>query len=90
MVVIGGGAITPSTDTAVSINSSDWDETGSVPNVWFVSMNNANPTTDTSFIVDAICVQATSVGGPDSNQRAQSKQSSSGSALRQVREGRRV
>jgi hypothetical protein len=60
MVVTGGGAFTPSTDPTVSINSSDWDATGSVPDVWFVSMNNASAN-DTTFVVDAICTTPTSV-----------------------------
>ncbi|HET8653564.1 MAG TPA: hypothetical protein VFM13_13450 [Gaiellaceae bacterium] len=61
MVVTGGGAFTPSTDVDVSINSSDWDATGTVPDVWFVSMNNADSTTATTFVVDAICTTPTSV-----------------------------
>jgi hypothetical protein len=61
MVVTGGGAFTQSEDTAASINSSDWDTTGSVPDVWFVSMNNPIGGTDTTFFVDAICTQPTSV-----------------------------
>jgi Collagen triple helix repeat (20 copies) len=60
MVVTGGGGVTPSIDPAVSINSSDWDATGSVPDVWFVSMNNQSATA-TTFLVDAICTTPNSI-----------------------------
>jgi hypothetical protein len=60
MVVTGGGGFTESTDPAVSINTSDWGATGSVPDVWIVAMNNQSATA-TTFFVDAICTTPTSV-----------------------------
>jgi hypothetical protein len=63
-VVIGGGAATlpPATpQTGVSVRFSDWDATGAVPNEWSVTMNNADPTNDQSFVVDAICAVPTDV-----------------------------
>jgi hypothetical protein len=60
MVVTGGGGFSPSTDLTVTVNSSDWDSTGTVPDVWVVSMNNASANA-TTFVVDAICTQPTSV-----------------------------
>jgi hypothetical protein len=65
MVAIGGGAATlpPATpETGVSLRFSDWDTTtGSVPDEWSVTMNNADPTNDQSFVVDAICTQPTTI-----------------------------
>jgi hypothetical protein len=66
MVVIGGGVVpgllaTP--PTGVSVRYSDWDTTtGLVPDEWSVTMNNADPSNDSTFVVDAICTQPTSIG----------------------------
>jgi len=60
-VVTGGGSLTASTDTTVNVGSSDWDtSTGDVPDEWSVTMNNASANA-TTFIVDAICTQPTSI-----------------------------
>src|ERR687888_431582 len=65
MVVIGGG-VTPgliaAPPTGVSVRFSDWDTTGTVPDEWSVTMNNADPSNDQSFVVDAICTQPTNIG----------------------------
>jgi hypothetical protein len=65
MVVIGGGVETlPSAtpQTGVSVRFSDWETTtGELPDEWFVTMNNADPANDQSFVVDAICTRPTSI-----------------------------
>jgi hypothetical protein len=63
-VVIGGGVVpgiiaTP--PTGVSMRYSDWDTTGTVPDEWSVTLNNADPSNDSSFVVDAICTQPTTI-----------------------------
>ncbi len=61
MVVTGGGGFTDSMDTAVNINSSTpGSSTGSSPDAWVVSVNNASATA-TDFVVDAICTTPTSI-----------------------------
>jgi hypothetical protein len=60
MVVTGGGAITDSTNTAFTINSSAiGSSTGDAPDQWFVSMNNTSGTA-TTFTAEAICTHPTS------------------------------
>jgi hypothetical protein len=60
MVVTGGGAITDSTSTAVTINSSAiGSSTGDAPDQWFISMNNTSGTA-TTFAAEAICTHPTS------------------------------
>jgi hypothetical protein len=65
MVAIGGGVfpgIIATPPTGVSVRFSDWDTTtGLVPDEWSVTLNNADPSNDQSFVVDAICTQATSI-----------------------------
>ena len=65
MVAIGGGVfpgIIATPPTGVSVRFSDWDTTtGLVPDEWSVTMNNADPSNDQSFVVDAICTQPTSI-----------------------------
>ena len=61
MVVTGGGSLTASTDTTVNVANSDWDtSTGDLPDEWSVTMNNASANA-TTFFVDAICTQPTSI-----------------------------
>jgi hypothetical protein len=61
MVAIGGGTFNDSLDTAVNINSSDWDSTvGGTPDEWVGTVNNAGAT-GANFIVDVICTTPTSV-----------------------------
>jgi hypothetical protein len=61
MVITGGGSLTASSDTTVNVANSDWDaSTGDVPDEWIVTMNNASANA-TTFIVDAICTQPTSI-----------------------------
>jgi hypothetical protein len=61
-VVTGGGVLVDSTDTAVNVNSSDWDSTSmdGPPNAWSVSVNNASAS-GANFVVDAICTTPTSI-----------------------------
>jgi hypothetical protein len=60
-VVTGGGVLVDSTDTAVNVNSSDWDtSTGATPDEWSASVNNASASA-TNFLVDAICTHPTSI-----------------------------
>lgn len=64
-VVIGGGVvpgIIAAPPTGVSIRYSDWDTTGTVPDEWSVTLNNADPSNDSTFVVDAICTQPTDIG----------------------------
>jgi Collagen triple helix repeat (20 copies) len=61
MVATGGGGLTASTDTTVNVANSDWDtSTGDLPDEWSVTMNNASANA-TTFFVDAICTQPTSI-----------------------------
>jgi hypothetical protein len=62
MFVTGGGVFVDSTDTAVNVDSSDWDSTtvGGPPNAWSASVNNASAS-EAHFVVDAICTTPTSV-----------------------------
>jgi Collagen triple helix repeat (20 copies) len=61
MIVTGGGVVTPSESTAVSINSSAITSSdGGLPDEWFVSMNNASGS-DTTFKVEAICAEPTGI-----------------------------
>lgn len=61
MVATGGGSLTASTDTTVNVANSDWDmSTGDLPDEWSVTMNNASANA-TTFFVDAICTQPTSI-----------------------------
>jgi hypothetical protein len=60
MVVTGGGSFTPPLGVAVSIISSIWGETASVPDFWSVTMSNQSQI-DTIFVVTAICTTPTSV-----------------------------
>jgi collagen triple helix repeat protein len=61
-VATGGGATTDSTDPAVDITESDWgfSAVGAPPDLWFATVHNGS-TAALTFIVDAICVKATSV-----------------------------
>ena len=73
-VVIGGGAVTDSTNVAVSINSSDWfsipPPAGSgLPVGWAASVNNGGAT-DVHFFVDAICTTPTSISGAGASSSA--------------------
>lgn len=65
MVAIGGGVfpgVIATPPTGVSVRYSDWDTTtGLVPDEWSVTMNNADPSNDQSFVVDVICTQPTSI-----------------------------
>jgi hypothetical protein len=61
MVVTGGGALTPSSSTGVSVNTSSISSsTGDTLDEWFVAMNNTSGT-DTTFKAEAICTTPTSV-----------------------------
>jgi Collagen triple helix repeat (20 copies) len=62
MVVTGGGASTDSTDPAVDISESDWSSStiDGPPDLWFATVHNGSAAALT-FIVDAICVDATSI-----------------------------
>jgi hypothetical protein len=60
MVVIGGGSFSPPIGAAVSVVSSDWEASGSVPDFWSVTMINQSAV-DSLFIVNAICTTPTSV-----------------------------
>ena len=60
MVVTGGGALSSSTSTAVSIESSALGtQTGSAIDEWGVTMNNTSGS-DTTFFAEAVCTTATS------------------------------
>ena len=71
MVVTGGGGLTPSTSTGVTINSSAiGTSTGDAPDQWGVSMNNTSGS-DTTFNAEAICTTPTNVSfGSSSTVRA--------------------
>jgi hypothetical protein len=63
MVVTGGGSFTPPIDPAVSVTSSDWGASESVPDFWSVTMSNQSML-DSIFFVDAICTTPSSVNLP--------------------------
>jgi hypothetical protein len=66
-VVTGGGAFTPSTSTAVTVNTSAISSsTGSSPDEWQVAMNNTSGS-DTTFNAEAICTTPTSISGTASS-----------------------
>jgi hypothetical protein len=74
MVAIGGGTFNDSLDTAVNINSSDWDSTGGgVPNEWVGTTNNASSTA-TNMWVDVICTTPTSVSLSALNVEAEARE----------------
>jgi hypothetical protein len=71
MFVTGGGGLTPSTSTGVTINSSTiGTSTGDALDQWVVSMNNTSGS-DTTFNAEAICTTPTNVSlGSSSTVRA--------------------
>jgi hypothetical protein len=74
MVVTGGGSFTPPIDPAVSVISSIWGASGTVPDFWSVTMSNQSAI-DTIFVVSAICTTPSSVNLPNVNAVARARQS---------------
>ena len=62
MVVTGGGVVSISTSTSVSVNSTAITSSsmGGPPDEWFADVNNTSGS-DTQFQVDAICTKPTNV-----------------------------
>jgi hypothetical protein len=70
MVVTGGGAMTDSTDPAVSISNSDWIVWApGLPAAWEATVHNGSAA-DVEFFVDAICTTPTSINGAGASSAA--------------------